>query len=164
MRLHACACAPLQRHNAHTPLHPQCQRPPRPPGSAARFAGCADSSHEHAAGEAARLAHSFLPCPCLSTLLIPFPLAHANPPNSFLSPLPMPIRLAHSFPPLLTSSPPSSVGSYVDGEPMDDALWIFKWMHATAAAAEAEDNNLSPLEGRTFSVLGLGNRQYELLV
>ncbi|CAI5971196.1 unnamed protein product, partial [Closterium sp. NIES-64] len=27
--------------------------------------------------------------------------------------------------------------SYVDGEPTDDALWIFKWMHATAAAAEA---------------------------
>ncbi|CAI5954258.1 unnamed protein product [Closterium sp. NIES-65] len=39
----------LQRHSAHTPLPPPGQRPPRSPGSAARSAGRADNTGEHAA-------------------------------------------------------------------------------------------------------------------
>ncbi|CAI5462007.1 unnamed protein product [Closterium sp. Yama58-4] len=72
-----------------------------------------------------RLAHAYPPCPCHSSF-------------------------AHAFPPLLTSSPPSPAGSYVDGEPTDDVQRFFKRMHATAAAAEAEtgkmlDNSLAAL-------------------
>ncbi|CAI5487145.1 unnamed protein product [Closterium sp. Naga37s-1] len=106
----------LQRHNAHAPLHPQCQRPPRPPGSAARSAGCADSNHEHAAGGAATLTESQWTMRCGS--------------SSGCTPLLL----------LPRQSPQPS--------------------HRHLLCPD-QDNNPSPLEGRTFAVLGLGNRQYE---
>ncbi|CAI5523217.1 unnamed protein product [Closterium sp. Naga37s-1] len=53
------------------------------------------------------------------------------------------------------------VATYGDGEPTDDAQRFFKWLHATAAAAEAQDDSPLPLQGLRFAVFGLGNRQYE---
>ncbi|CAI5514320.1 unnamed protein product, partial [Closterium sp. Naga37s-1] len=53
------------------------------------------------------------------------------------------------------------VATYGDGEPTDDAQRFFKWLHATAADAEAQDDNPLPLQGLRFAVFGLGNRQYE---
>ncbi|GJP33320.1 hypothetical protein CLOM_g17865 [Closterium sp. NIES-68] len=56
------------------------------------------------------------------------------------------------------------VATYGDGEPTDDAQRFFKWLHAAAASAEAQDataDNPLPLEGLRFAVFGLGNRQYE---
>ncbi|CAI5975021.1 unnamed protein product [Closterium sp. NIES-64] len=53
------------------------------------------------------------------------------------------------------------VATYGDGEPTDDAQRFFKWLHATAAHAEAQDDSPVPLQGLRFAVFGLGNRQYE---